>query len=241
LSKNHSKDKMKFLYLIIFSVFFISCKDQEVKIPVNDNAGPNEIWDNSRIYVLFKKEGNDTLADLKLGQAITTTHWLTAVDRRLKLKHLDEAFRKIIKKRHKKSLHSKEGTHAYFAYLDSLRKKMAFIDFDSLQFMPDYFTSETYFKKYSKDDKDFTKYHLYFFQKQIILNDTIKLTGLNKKQIIDSINQVIKNEKIDTANRLYLNFDSEVYYDRFLDYYTFFKNNPVKKGKLSPKIFIFTP
>jgi len=232
---------MKFLYIGIILIFFTSCQDNEVKIPINDNPGIHEIWDNSRIYILFEEKNGDTLAGLKLGQAITTTHWLTAVDKRLKMKFLTKEINKIIKKRHKKSVHSKEGTHAYFAYLDSTQKKVAFIDFDSIQLMPEYFTSTSYFQEYPRADKDFNKYHLKISPNKIILNDSIDLSQLNKMQIHDSIWKIIGSQTGKQANRLYLNIDRNIYFDRFLDYYTFFKNNPVPKGKLSSKIFIFTP
>ena len=219
----------------------MSCQEQDVKIPVNDNPGIHEVWDNSRIYVLFNSKNGDTVANLKLGQTITTTHWLTAVDKRLKLKHLTGALNKILKKRHKKSIHSKEGTHAYFTYLDSTSKQVSFIDFDSLQLMPDYYTSTGYLKKYPQADKEYSRLHLKIFRDKISLNDSTDFSGLTKIQINDSIRQLTKNTPDKTKNILYLNFDKEIYFDRFLDYYTFFKNNPVHNGKLSSKIFIFTP
>ena len=230
---------MKFLTPVILSFFFMACQNQEVKIPVNDNHGLHEVWDNSRIYVLFQTENNDTLADLKLGQTISTTHWLVAVDKRLKLKHLTKALAKILKKRHKKSIHSKEGMHAYFTFLDSVQKKVSFIDFDSLQLMPEYFTSSSYFQEYPKADSGFQKYHLNIGRRHILLNDSIDVSGLSKTRIGDSLTRMIHTNK--TPVKLYLNFEPEVYFDRFLDYYTFFKNNPALNKKLSPKIFIFTP
>ncbi len=240
MKKNYSKDKMKFLYIITLSLFFASCHPSDVKIPVNDNQGLQEVWDNSRIYVLFDNSSEDTIADVKLGQTITTTHWLVAIDKRLKMKHLIKPINKILKKRHKKSIHSKEGTHAYFTFLDSLQKKVSFIDFDSIQIMPDYFTSVDYFKQYPKAETQYNKLHLLIYPDKIYLNDRIELTGLNKKQMLDSI---IKTslQKNDTADfRLYLNADKDIFFDKFLDYYTFFKNNHPENIRLSPKIFIFT-
>jgi len=219
----------------------MSCQQQEVKIPVNDNHGLTEVWDNSRIYILFNKKGNDTLADLKLGQTITTTHWLTAVDRRLKMKHLSKALEKILKKRHKKSIHSKEGTHAYFSYIDTTRQKVSFIDFDSIQLMPEYYTSSAYFDQYPKADQAYTQYHLRITPQKIQLNDSMDFSGYTKVRIADTINKILMNTEANRNNILYLNFDKEVYFDQFLNLYTFFKNNPVNKLKLSPKIFIFTP
>ena len=233
---------MKFLYIALLSVFFLSCQKTEVKIPVNDNPGLNKIWDNSRIYILINEEGGDQNAELKLGQVITTTHWLVAVDKRLSMKKLVKPIEKILKKRHKKSVHTKEGAHAYFSYLDSVNKKMAFIDFDSIQLMSDIYTSKKYFEKYSKADINMQKFHITILQDDIVLNDTIHFdSSLSKQQLTDSLWKIMSKKTNEKQNRLYLNFDVNMNFDRFLNYYTFFKNNPMPKGKLSNKIFIFKP
>jgi hypothetical protein len=219
----------------------MSCHPTDVKIPVNNNQGLQEIWDNSRIYVLFNNRSGDTIADLKLGQTITTTHWLVAVDKRLKMKHLVKPVTKILKKRHKKSIHSKEGTHAYFTYLDSIRKKVSFIDFDSINIMPDYFTSEKYFQQYPKADNTTNKLHFYIYHDRIFINDSIELTGLKKNQILKKIESVIdKKQNNRQKSYLFLNVEKDVYFDKFLDFYTFFKNNQSHRIQLNPKIFIFT-
>ena len=232
---------MKFLHLSILLVFFASCNKQDVKIPVNDNPGIHEVWDNSRIYILTKVKNGDTLPDLQIGQTMSTTQWLVAVDRRLRLKKLIAPIEKILKKRHKKSIHSKEGTHAYFTYLDSTQHKISFIDFDSIQIMPDYFQAKSYFEKYHKTDSTFNKFFLTIKPNSIALNDSIVFKlPVNKNMLRDSLWNYIGKQTGEKTNRLYINFDSSMYFDKFLDYYTFLKNNPIPKGKLSEKIFIFT-
>ncbi len=231
---------MKFLYISFFIIFFASCSKKDVKVPVNDNPGIHEIWDNSPVYILMKIKNKDTLADLKLGQVMTTTHWLVAADKRLKMNKMAGAIEKILKKRHKKSIHSKEGTHAYFSYLDSVQKKISFIDFDSIQLMPNFYTSATYLKEYSKFDEAFNKYHINISPKQIIFNDSIRFDKhIGKQKIFDSIWKIVGQHTNNKANKLYLNFGENIKFDRFLNYYTFFKHNPIPKGKLSQNIFIF--
>jgi len=217
----------------------MSCHPTDVKIPVNNNHGLQEIWDNSRIYVLFDNKAGDTVANVKLGQTITATHWLVAIDKRLKMKQLIKPINKILKKRHKKSIHSKEGMHAYFTFLDSLQKKVSFIDFDSINIMPEYFTSKKYFEQYPKAEPHRKKLHLLIYPGKILLNDSIEFAGFDKKQIWDSINKITRQTN-DAPFRLYLNTEKNVFFDKFLDFYTFFKNNQVTNSKLSPKIFIFT-
>jgi len=230
---------MKFLYLIIFSVFFISCKNQEVKIPVNDNPGLHEVWDNSPIYILMKIKGKDTIADVKLGQTMSTTQWLVAADRRLNLKQIRPALDKILAKRHKKSIHSDGTAHAYFTYLDSVQNKVSFIDFDSIQLMPDFYTSQQYFKEYPKADTDLARFHLTITPNKIVLNDSL-LLPLQKMQLQDSLWNYVAAQTGTKENSLYLNFPESMSFDRFVDWYTFFKKNMIPKGKLNPKIFIFT-
>jgi len=106
--------------------------------------------------------------------------------------------------------------------------------------MPDYYTSAAYFKEYPKAETGVTPYHLSILPGKIILNDSIDFSSATKKQIADSLSKIIDSNP-GNKNRLYLNANDELFFDRFLDYYTFFKNNPVDKLQLSPKIFIFTP
>lgn len=233
---------MKFLYITLLSVFFLSCQKTEVKVPVNDNPGINEVWDNSPVYILMNIEDGKAKPDLKMGKVMTTTHWLVAADKRLSMKSLVKPIEKILQKRHKKSIHSKEGTHAYFAYLDSVRQKMAFIDFDSIEIMTNVYTSKKYFDKYDKADQDYQKFHLTILPKSLVFNDSIQFDNtFSKQQINDAIWKIVGKQTHQKENRLYLNFDENMNFDRFLNYYTFFKNNPIPKGKISNKIFIFEP
>ncbi len=232
---------MKFLYITLISIFFMSCQSKAVKIPVNDNPGIHEVWDNSPVYILMKIDGKDTLADVKLGQTMSTTKWLVAADRRLNLQQLRPALDKVLKKRHKKSMHSDGKGQLYFSYLDSVQQKVSFVNASDMTLMPDYFKSQDYFKQYSQADKDFDKIHLTIQNHQYYINeDSIKAENLSKKALCDSI-QVFAKKRQMTIPVLYLNFDSRLKYDRFLDLYTFFKNDSLSNIKLSPKIFIFTP
>ncbi len=231
---------MKLLNFFIFTILFISCSQKEVKIPVNDNPGEHQIWDNSRIYILADVNSGDTIPDLKLGQIITTTHWLVAIDKRLKLKDLIEPIEKIIKKRHKKSIHYDPTKKLYFSYLDSVQKKVSFVDFDSIQFMPNIYISPTYFNKFFKEDKDFNKFHLIIDNQQIILNDSIVIDKEeNKSKMKEKIWKYVASHTNEKQNILYLNFDKNLKFNTFINYYTFFKNNNIPKGKLSNRIFIF--
>ncbi len=232
---------MKFLYIFLFSFIFLSCSNKkEIKLPLNDNPGKHEIWNNSPVYILQKVKGSDTLADLKLGQTISTTHWLVAVDKRLKLKRLVDPIEKILHKRHKKSLHSDGTQKAYFTYMDTVEKKVSFVDFDSIELMPDIFTSQSYFKKYYKTDSTITKTYITVNPKEIIIDDSIKLKEpVNKKVLLNTYLRIIANKMNENPNGVYLNFNKEIHFDRFLNYYGFFKNNPPPKGEINRRIFIF--
>ena len=226
--------------MIVLSAFFMSCKPKEVKIPVNDNAGIHQVWNNSPIYILMEVKGGDTLANVKLGQTISTTKWLVAADKRLKLKQLLPALQKVIKKRHKKSMHSDGKGQLFFTYLDSLQKKVSFVEATEIDLMPDYYRSQTYFKTYYQSDKDYDKMHLCIYPHKIILNDSLVFNPkMTKKQIFEHLK--LQTNQNTSKKRLYLNFDKNISFNRFLDIYSFFKNNSLPHTELSPKIFIFTP
>ena len=219
----------------------MSCKPKDVKIPVNDNAGLYEVWNNSPVYILRDINGHDTLADLKLGQTISTTKWLVAVDKRLTLKQLLPALQKLYKKRRKVSMHSDGKGQLYFTFMDSIQHKVSFVEATDLDLVPDIYTSQKYFEQYPLADVEFKKIHLYIYPDKIILNDSIKYKpDVSKPQILNRIKSFEK--PMDTvAKKVYLNFATRIDFDRFLDYYTFFKNNPLPNTHISPKIFIFTP
>jgi len=232
---------MKFLYLIILSVFFMGCQSNDIKVPVNDNSGKHEIWDNSPVYILLKVSGQDTIADLKLGQTISTTKWLVAVDKRIRLKQLRPALEKVLQKRRKKSIHSDGKGKLFFTYLDSVQNKISFTEFTDMEIMPDFYRSQTYFKEYKLADKDFAKQHLIISQDKFVLNDSITLPiNAGKKAVAKKIEE-IGGEDNQLKHKLYLNFDQNLSFDRFLDYYTYFNKYPWKNMDVSSKIFIFTP
>ena len=219
----------------------MSCKPKDVKIPVNDNAGLHEVWNNSPVYILRDINGHDTLADLKLGQTISTTKWLVAVDKRLTLKQLLPALQKLYKKRRKVSMHSDGKGQLYFTFMDSVQHKVSFVEATDLDLVPDIYTSQKYFEQYPLADVEFKKIHLYIHPDKIVLNDSIKFEPeISKQQLLNRIKSFEK--PLDSIpKQLYLNFSTRTNFDRFLNYYTFFKNNPLPKTQISPKIFIFTP
>ena len=219
----------------------MSCKPKDVKIPVNETAGLHEVWNNSPVYILRNIKGQDTLADIKLGQTISTTKWLVAVDKRLTLKQLLPALQKLYKKRRKVSVHSDGKGKLYFTYMDSLQHKVSFVEATNLDLVPDIYTSQKYFEQYPLADKESKKIHLYIYPDKIILNDSIKLVmNASKQKLLTSIKDIV-NQQDSVFYKIYLNFDKQTNFDRFLNYYTFLKNNTPLKTKLSPKIFIFTP
>jgi len=219
----------------------MSCKPKDVKIPVNDNAGLHEVWNNSPVYILRDINGHDTLADLKLGQTISTTKWLVAVDKRLTLKQLLPALQKLYKKRRKVSMHSDGKGQLYFTFMDSVQHKVSFVEATDLDLVPDIYTSQKYFEQYPLADVEFKKIHLYIYPDKIVLNDSIKFEPeISKQQLLNRIKSFEKS--MDTVpKQVYLNFSTRTNFDRFLNYYTFFKNNPLPKIQISTKIFIFTP
>ena len=219
----------------------MSCKPKNIKIPVNDNPGLHEVWDNSPVYILRKIEGQDTVADIKLGQTISSTKWLVAADKRLTLNQLLPALQKLYHKRRKVSIHSDGKGKLYFTYMDSVQQKVSFIEATDLDFVPEIYTSKEYFEQYPLADSEFKKLHLYIYPDKIVLNDSIKLGSNDAKQKLLTRIKELVSQKDSVLNKIYLNFDKHTDFDRFLDYYTFFKNNPLLNTHISPKIFIFTP
>ncbi|HFX17558.1 MAG TPA: hypothetical protein ENK64_00255 [Flavobacteriales bacterium] len=230
---------MKFLQLTFLAVFFTACQSKEIKIPVNDNPGLHEVWNNSPVYILMKIPDQDTIADVKLGQTISSTTWLVAADRRLNMKQLQPALEKVYKKRRKVSMHSDGKGRLFFSYLDSLQNKVSFVEGTKIELMPDFYNSKSYFKEYRKADPDNEKIHLFILPNQFVINDSLTLNkDIPKIALRDSLQSISKNYQ---KPKLYLNFDNRLKYQDFLNIYTFFRNDSLSRVVLSPKIFIFTP
>ena len=126
---------MKVLRVLIIVVFItLSCNQKSVKLPTLNVSGIQDtIYNNSKIWMFYELEGNDTIANLNKNNSVANTHWIFNIDKRLSLKQVIPFIQELQTKKEKPSMHDNgEITHSYLSYVDTISNKLSLILFDSI-------------------------------------------------------------------------------------------------------------
>ena len=133
-------------------VFLFSCGEKkDVLLPKASTTIVKDVQDHSPIYIFFKTEGKDTIADVNRKNSIISTNWIFNIDKRLPLKLVIPEVMKLQEKKRGDSAHKNEKAENYYSYADSIGKNLAFLPFTKV-----YYTMEkpnnindgyVYFKK----------------------------------------------------------------------------------------------
>ena len=76
----------KYLALII-TVALFSCEgNKDILLPKADKTIVSDVQEHSPIYIFFKVEGKDTIADVNRKNSIVSTNWIFNIDKRLPLR-----------------------------------------------------------------------------------------------------------------------------------------------------------
>ena len=113
----------------------LSCDgNKEVQLPKADKTIVADVQEHSPIYIFFKVEGKDTIAEVNRKNSISSTNWIFNIDKRLPL-HL--VVPELIKLQAKKdgSMHKNEASKNYFSYANEVKKTMAFMPFTMVKFL----------------------------------------------------------------------------------------------------------
>jgi hypothetical protein len=191
---------MKQFFIIIISAFlFISCNKKNLKLPLNNIKGIQDtIYNNSKIWIFFKQENQDTIALLNRNNKLVNTHYIYNIDKRLKLKHIIDKLNKIQFKKEQPSMHSNgEYMHSYLSYVDTKTKKLSMVLFDSVKFFP---------LEEMLDSKN-----------QLLINYSNTKLQLNTKNIeLDNLQKELYIYKDSSYSVLNLIISNEVTYDNYI-------------------------
>ncbi len=209
----------------------------DLKLPRNDNDGPTEVKNISQAYIFLRTEKGDTTADLHMGQLVTASHWAVHVDRRLPLKKLIVPLEKLLKKRHKKSIHSMPGARAYFTYIDTVENKMRLVDFENLKIVSPFPLSSRYVGQYPKSYPEGEVWHVFYSQGQLRVNGQAFPYPSGKKQVADLL-QKAAGEKV---KKLLLNVDYNTDFNVYADVYSFLKRVDTLHWRMDGRQFWFDP
>ncbi|MEN9488431.1 MAG: hypothetical protein RL494_696 [Bacteroidota bacterium] len=121
--------------LSFFAVIFLlfSCNDKKMLLPLANTTILSEVQDHSPVYIFFKTNKKDTLAEVNRKNTISSTNWIFNIDKRLPLKLVVP---EIIKLQEKKSgsAHKNEESQNYYSYSDSVHQNLAFLSFTKVKY-----------------------------------------------------------------------------------------------------------
>lgn len=113
----------------------LSCEgNKEIQLPKADKTIVADVQEHSPIYIFFKVEGKDTIAEVNRKNSISSTNWIFNIDKRLPLRLV---IPELIKLQAKKdgSMHKNEASKNYFSYANEVKKTMAFMPFTMVKFL----------------------------------------------------------------------------------------------------------
>lgn len=123
-------------YLGLLLVFgMLSCDgNKEIQLPKANKTIVADVQEHSPIYIFFKVEGKDTIAEVNRKNSISSTNWIFNIDKRLPLRLV---IPELIKLQAKKdgSMHKNEASKNYFSYANEIKKTMAFMPFTMVKFL----------------------------------------------------------------------------------------------------------
>ena len=182
----------KYLALII-TVALFSCEgNKEIELPKADKTIVADVQEHSPIYIFFKVEGKDTIADVNRKNSIVSTNWIFNIDKRLPLRLV---IPELIKLQAKKegSMHKNEAAENFFSYANDVKKTMAFLPFTKVKFVigkP--LINSIYFGK----------------------NDLLKFNSQLLKK--DELQGYINNLMIEHESEIFVSFDKNLSYDEYI-------------------------
>lgn len=197
----------KFIFGLVFFIC-LSCGNKEnVLLAKSDRTVVKDIRDLSPIYIFFRVNGKDTLAEVNRKNSIITTNWILNIDKRLPLRLvIPEVIKLQLKKREEKE-HRNELALNYYSYADSIGKNLAFIPF-----------TEVYYKL----EKPKLGLNIYFNKNNTIqVNETV----LERKDLQEYINKLPK----EITKEIHFSFSKDLSYESYIQNEVF-----IESIKLTP-------
>ena len=188
-------------YLAIAVVFLtISCNNKiEMALPKADVTVLKEVVDHSPVYIFFKVEGKDTIADLNRKNTIGTTNWIFNIDKKLPVKAIIPEIVWLQNKK-KNGMHTNDEAENYYSYADSIGKNLAFVPFTKIEY---------------KLEQPKSGVRIYFTKNnKIIVSDTQNSKGIEVKK-----EDLLKNLLAipsDKPNKFFFCHDKNSSYEKFL-------------------------
>lgn len=144
---------MRYFALIIAFLLFSCGKKEDVLLPKSNVTIVKDVQDLSPIYIFFKTEGKDTIAEVNQKSSIISTNWIFNIDKRLPLKLVIPEVMKLQEKKRADSAHKNENAENYYSYADSVGKNLAFLPFTKVFYKMEKPTAGSFVVYFSKGKK----------------------------------------------------------------------------------------
>jgi hypothetical protein len=125
---------MKYLFGIVLLICFSCGNREDILLPKADKTVVKDVADLSPIYIFFRVNGKDTLAEVNRKNSIITTNWILNIDKRLPLRLVIPEVMKLQQKKREDTAHKNEVAENYYSYADSIGKNLAFIPFTNVYY-----------------------------------------------------------------------------------------------------------
>ncbi len=125
---------MKYFSLIILFILISCGKKEDVLLPKSNVTIVSNVLDHSPIYIFFRKNEKDTLAEVNKKNEIISTSWIFNIDKRLPLRLVIPEVMKLQEKKRSEVAHKNELAENYYSYSDSIHKNMAFLLFTKVYY-----------------------------------------------------------------------------------------------------------
>jgi hypothetical protein len=185
---------MKYISLLIIFLFISCAKKQDVLLPKANVSIVKNVEDHSPIYIFFKTEEKDTIAEVNRKNSIISTNWIFNIDKRLPLKLIIPEVIKLQEKKRSDSAHKNEKAHNYYSYADSVGKNLAFLPFTNVYY------------KMNKPEFGI----LIFFTK----TNSIFVNGVSVDKV--DLQNYLTNLDSDKPNKLMFSFEKDMTFENYI-------------------------
>jgi hypothetical protein len=184
---------MKKRIAILLTILVFSCNDKkEIELAKANKTIVADVQEHSPIYLFFKIDGKDTIADVNRKNAIVSTNWIFNIDKRLPLKLVVP---ELIKLQAKKeiSIHKNDAAKNYFSYANDIKKTMAFLPFTGVKFiLGKPINNELYFGK----------------------NDLIKFNSVDVKK--NDLQNILNNLVVEQQTEISISFNKNCSFNEYI-------------------------
>ena len=184
---------MKYFTVIIAFLLFSCGEKKDVLLPKANVSIVKDVQDHSPIYIFFKTEGKDTIAEVNRKNSIISTNWIFNIDKRLPLKLVIPEVIKLQEKKLGDSAHKNEKAENYYSYADSIGKNLAFLPFTKVYYKMESVSkniSQLYFRKNGmieyrgRKTYDFPKNNLEPFLDSLVINPKAEIVFSYDKKML---------------------------------------------------------